>query len=312
MAIEIYNDNFSAMGTRFGIVLPGVYLNQGNEVSLLIREELNRLENKISRFIQTSKVSHLNRFACKYPVIVDDELWDILKTCVSYHNTTLGAFDITLKSMADYWNVKGLKQINIEEPHPDLEALLLSVGMNKIEMNEENISVFFKNSNVEIDLGAIGKGLALKYVNEILAKNGIENAFVSFGESSILALGSHPNGNKWKIGLPDYSGREGNVYTLEAGNSSVSVSGNTMNNKITGRVNIINPFTGYPVEEKKTILVADKDPVLAEVFSTSFMILSDEQIQDVLTDYPHTFAVKIEYTQDIGPRITEYKEKILS
>ena len=312
MLKEIYNDNFSAMGTRFGIVLPGVSPGNGNAVSQLIKEGINRLENKISRFIPAGKVSYLNRFACKFPVAVDEELWNILKSCFSFHTITYGTFDITLRALADFWNHADLNPDIQDVLQTKLDLVLSSVGMNKIELNEENRSIFFRNKEIEIDLGAIGKGLALKYVNDILIENEIENAFISFGESSILALGSHPNGNNWKIGIPDYLNRTGNAYTLEISNYSISTSGNTHNNRIAGRVNIINPFTGMPVRETKTILVADKDPVLAEVFSTSFMILDDKQIQEILSYYPETIAVKVEYMPDGNYSVKEYRKKVFS
>jgi FAD:protein FMN transferase len=311
MTKEVYSDNFSAMGTRFAIVLPGTDAGKGRAISILIKDEIERLENKISRFIPDSSVSHLNQFACKYPVTADEELWGIIKECRHYNILTCGAFDITLKAVADYWNRIELNFESADEPPMKLNQLLSAVGMNKIELNEDEHSVFLKSSEVEIDLGAIGKGLALKNVHQILVQNEIENAFVSFGESSILALGSHPGGNCWKIGIPDAFNPNKNVYTLELNDCTISVSGNTHNNIIAGRVNIINPFTGKPVKETRTILVAHKNPVLAEVLSTSFMVLKDEQIREVLNYYPDASAVSIEYNQDKKPEITGYKEKIL-
>lgn len=311
MTKEVYNDNFSAMGTRFGLVLPGTDSIKGRTISILVKDEIERLENKISRFIPDSPVSYLNRFACKYPVIADEELWGIIKECCHYSMLTYGAFDITLKAVADYWNRMDLNSESADEPQVKLNQLLSAVGMNKIKLNEENHSVVFNSSEIEIDLGAIGKGIALKNVHKILIQSEIENAFVSFGESSILALGSHPGGNCWKIGIPDAFNPKENVYVLELNDCSVSTSGNTNNNSIAGRVNIINPFTGRPVKGTRTVLVADKNPVLAEVLSTSFMVLKDEQIREILNSYPDALAVKIDYNPDKKPEITGYKEKIL-
>lgn len=305
---EVFNNNFSAMGTRFGIVLPEISIAHGELVTQLIKDEIDRLENNISRYINSSKVSFLNKYAGRSPAAVDDELFELLKRCKEYNGLTFGAFDITLKPIADYWN-----RLELENEAPNngiLSSLVDQCGMDKIELIEENRLVFFKNSNLQIDFGAVGKGFALEKVKEILSDNGIENAFISFGESSILTYGKHPNGDKWKIGIPSELNRNENVYVLEVNDCSISTSGNTVNNRIAGRVNIINPFTGYPVKEKKSILAANPDPVLAEVLSTSLMVLPDDRIKSVLSGFQDASAVRIEYEGN-EPVITELNKKLL-
>jgi FAD:protein FMN transferase len=311
MLKEVYSDNFPAMGTRFGMVLPGCAVRQGETVSQLIKDEIIRLENKISRFIPESSISILNRFAGKYPVTVDEELWNFLIECRDYNEITFGAFDLTLRAVGDYWNNRAF---NTRGTGADEEAasLLDKTGFKNIEFNEEEHSVFFKSPEVEIDPGAVGKGMALRNIDLILNEKGIENAFISFGESSLLFRGSHPNGTEWKIGVPNNFNKNENCCTLQLTDCSVSTSGNTINNSIPGRVNIINPFTGLPVIERKSILAVDKDPVLAEVFSTAFMVLNDEQIITLLKKYTAVKAVKIEYNKENIPAVTEYTADILS
>ena len=305
MLKEVYSDSFSAMGTRFGIVIPGCSYNQSETIPPLIKDEVDRLEYIISRFNDESALSRINRFAEKYPSETDDELWGIINECRAFNKNTFGAFDISIRALNELWN-------NSNEPDPQkLKLLINNTGFNNVVFDEQKLSIFFKNSDIEFDLGSVGKGIALRSTERILRQNGIEHAFVSFGESSILAIGSHPNGDGWKIGVP-HTFEDNNVYAVTLKDCSVSVSGNTINNRISGRVNVINPITGYPINEYKSVIVIDKCPVTAEALSTAFMVLNDEQINSVLKLYPGARAVKIVYDKDNSPSITEYKENSLS
>jgi len=306
MTKEIYNDNFYGMGTRLGFVFPGCSSSKGGGVSSLIKEEIERLESKISRFKSGSAVSFINKTACKKPVAVEPELWDVINDSISYSKKTFGAFDITLRAVAAFWNGNSVNDDKSDEFQNKLDLILNSVGMNKIVLDEKECSVFFSSPNVELDFGAIGKGLALKSIDGILMQNEIKNAFISFGESSILAMGNHPGGNSWRIGIPNIFGCEKYAYSFEINDCSVSTSGNTINNSIPGRVNIINPFTGYPVKEFRTIVASDKNPILAEVLSTAFMVLNDEQIIEVLSNFPSAKCVKIEYNEEHRSLVTDY------
>lgn len=294
------------------MVLPGCENRLGETISQLIKDEVNRLESKISRFIPESSISVINRFAAEYPVKLDEELWNILIECREYNKISLGAFDLALRVIGDYWNANNSSDCMQPELTDTALSLLSRAGFKNIEFNKDDFSLFFKNREIELDLGSVGKGIALRNIDSILDRNGIESAFVSFGESSLLCRGNHPNGTEWKIGIPDTYNENQNGYTLGLKDRSLSVSGNTMNNKIPGRTNIINPFNGLPVTEMKTIVVADKNPVLAEAFSTAFMVLNDEQIIAILKEHPAVKAVKIEYYKEKTPAVTEYTANILN
>jgi len=304
MQKNVFNNNFAAMGTRFGIVLPGAGNAHGELVTHLIKDEIERIEGCISRFIPSSKISFLNKFASHNPSLVDEELFRLLTVCKDFHAATGGAFDITLHPIAEYWNKVDTEKEDFN--NKALTELLQSAGMDKIILIEENNSVLFKRAGLQLDFGAVGKGIALAHVKKILTDNEIDCAFVSFGESSILTHGSHPNGDMWKIGIPSELNRNENVYLIDVKDCSISTSGNTANNNIKGRVNIVSPFTGYPVRERKTILVAHPDPVTAEALSTAFMVLTDEKISAVLSKYPDAEAAKIEYVEKGKPIVTEF------
>jgi thiamine biosynthesis lipoprotein ApbE len=55
-----------------------------------------------------------------------------------------------------------------------------------IDIDEYNNSIHFLHPSVSLDFGGFGKGLALDKASIILDDFGVQNAFISFGGSSIL------------------------------------------------------------------------------------------------------------------------------
>ena len=107
----------------------------------------------------------------------------------------------------------------------------------------------------------------------ILEKNGVEKALVNFGNSSVLAVGSHPLGDYWPVGVDNPFTKE-HMADLKLRDTSLSVSGNMP----THPRHIVNPLTGKFVEAKKMVSVVAKDPVVAEVLTTAFMVADEERI----------------------------------
>jgi len=59
-----------------------------------IVEVINQLENQISKYIDGSETSRLNKNAAIYPVKVSDEFFNLLKQCLEYKQKTGGYFNI--------------------------------------------------------------------------------------------------------------------------------------------------------------------------------------------------------------------------
>lgn len=305
MSGPVYHNTFSAMGTRFEIVLPGIAPEKGEALTSIIKDEINRIEEIINRYDRASEVSLINKTANKCPVSLGEELFLLIKECIEFSRQTYGAFDITLRALNDFWN--NIDASPAASAADGVEDVLSSVGMDKIELNESERKIFLRG-NASLDFGAAGKGYALKCISSFLDDYEIENGIVSFGESSVLLRGSHPNGDCWRIGIPDPNNPAANLFVKELKNCSVSTSGNTLNNSIPGRVNIINPFTGMPEREFKTIFAVHSNPLVAEVLSTALMVLDEEKIYSVLEKFPGAYAAKILYTAE-KEEIIEFNNK---
>ncbi len=214
----------SVMGTQFDILMVGSDPRLLGTVWEKVESEVQRLDKMLNRFDPESEVSFVNREAGHYPVTVGEELWNILLNCKRYNELTEGYFDITLQ------------------------------GFDQVLLTEEDKSIFFFSESLHIDLGGYGKGYALAKIRELLEENGIGKALVNFGNSSVLAVGTHPCGEYWPVGLDNPFTKE-RIADLKLSDSSLSISGNMPSHPR----HIVNPHTGTFVEDKKMVSVVAKE-----------------------------------------------------
>ena len=273
------------MGTRLNVVFSNADDELCGRLFRMIENEVHRIELKLSYFLPESFISKINNEAFESAVELDSEMWKILNQCLDYNKLTLGAFDITMRRLVDFF------KHNPEETETDLTSC-----MQCIQLDDEEKSIRFTDEHTKIDLGGFGKGYALERVLRLVNDSPIESAFISFGESSILAKGKHPSGKAWQVGLNSYINSGESVYSFELENESVSTSSNYFlddTGQLQFKINVINPINGSIKKEIETVSVKSKSPLEAEILSTAMLILNDEQISAVKIN--EVEIVKISY-----------------
>ncbi|HDZ41755.1 MAG TPA: hypothetical protein ENH59_08795 [Bacteroidetes bacterium] len=261
--------NFFSMGTR----LDAVFINIGDEkadiLATRLSNELDKLENILSNYKADSELSILNRTAYGNDIDVSPCLFDTITLCIDYYGMTNGVFD------PGKGKLTGSDSRKKRRKESEIYFLIESSGIGLVELNKSRKTVRYHGENVKIDSGGFGKGLAIKRVKEILVSEGINNALISFGESSVLALGAHPHGNHWPIAVTDIYKKQSVARLAGLTNKSISTSGTGfVNDKgiFTPSYNVFDPRTGESVDEPRTVSVISDDPLEAEILSTSLLI----------------------------------------
>lgn len=302
---RIYQNRFRAMGTRVYGMLPGMEHTEGERVFNIIKKEVERIESRISWFRSDSELSRINELAAHKPVEVDDELLEILLVCQTCWELTDGLFDITLRPLLEYWRSADSNHADQSE----LSEIKERTGQQHVNIDEERSVLTFDREDVEIDLGGFGKGYALEKVKSLLTDMNVERAFISFGESSILALGDHPAGGGWRIGINNYLKPGSSVYEFKVRDGSVSTSSNfhlADDGSLEKHSHIIDPMTGEPPESLSSVSVKFSSAVVSEMMSTAFFISSDnKRISDVVSKYHGMEAIRVDYDSG-APMITQF------
>jgi len=225
-----------AMGTRLDALLFGDDADRLESVWQSLVAEVRRLERMMNRFATDSDLYAVNRDGVIYPVGMKDELWDALMDCRRYNSLTEGRFDAALGR----WQ--------------------------QVEFDTKAKTVFLR-SDAMLDLGGYAKGYALKRVGELLKQHSIDRALVNFGDSSVLALGTHPHGDCWSVGIDNpYDHRR--VGEIRLRDTAMSVSGNMPSHT----AHIVRPSTGEMVDERRMAVVVAADAVDAEALTTALMV----------------------------------------
>ena len=208
-----------SMGTVYEIA---VYDQQPERASAAIDRafaEIVRLDAMLSNYKSDSELSRLNRDGRFHAVKVPPELYRVIEESVKYSKLSGGKFDITVAPLVDMWKaaLRGALVASEEEQ----EKLLECVGYEKIELIPPD-EVEFHSPCMRIDLGSIGKGYAVDRAVEILRANGVKNALVDAGQSSIYGMGAPPGKSAWEIHLCDPSKRVDPTVLLSENSVSTS------------------------------------------------------------------------------------------
>jgi thiamine biosynthesis lipoprotein len=235
---------------------------------------LNDIENKMSINIETSEVSKINKNAGVNSVKVSEETFHVIDKGKYYSAISDGFFDISIGPVVKLWG------IGTENPQiPSNEQLKDSLGKvdyRNIELDSSNHSVKLTKKGMIVDLGGIAKGYAADRIAEYLRSNNIDSAIINLG-GNVYALGAKPNSSPWKIGIQDPVKPRGTYLgILEVKSKSVVSSGvyeRYFEHNGKRYHHILNPFTGYPVENSlmSITIVSDKsidgDGLSTAVFS---------------------------------------------
>lgn len=240
------------MGTRLELLLAGIEQPQADLIWKRITGEALRLDRMLSRFHPTSQLSALNRITPNTPTPVGDELWQILLDCRRYHILTQGYFDI---SLTDY---------------------------TQVVLTEATRTLHFATSGIRLDLGGYAKGYALNRIQCILHEAGVEQALVNFGNSSVLAIGNHPYGSYWPVGIANPFRPDSPLGEARLTNNALSISGNLPNRP----QHILHPQSGHYITGHKLTSVISPDAAEAEALSTALMACPSEEVSLIVNRFP--------------------------
>ncbi len=276
------------MGTVYEIA---AYHESPARASLAIDKafaEIVRLDAMLSTYKPESALSRVNRTAHFHAEKVPLDLYRVIEESVGYSKLSEGKYDITVAPLVDLWQaaLRGDRVPSQEEQ----EKVRGCVGYQRIELIPPDM-VEFHSSCMRIDVGSVGKGYAVDRAVEILRGNGIRNALVDAGQSTIYAMGAPPGQSAWQVHLRDPSHRVDPTVMLS--NNSVSTSEQTppslLGNEPAGH--IIDPDNGKPLETKYALSIVAKTGTASDALSTTLLLVGPEKGKAIVQRIPDAAAI---------------------
>jgi thiamine biosynthesis lipoprotein len=279
-----------SMGTTFEIMLADADEEYACQISQAVFAEIDRIKDLISKFNPSSEVGQINRLRAGQSLRIGVETYQCLKTALSVQAETEGAFDINVGSLMKY---REQQSSGSRPPRTDiLKQLALSQKTRGYAVKYLPSKERDRPTEMNLDLGGIGKGYALDSTLEILSDWGVERALVHGGTSTALALGTPPTGLGQKKGWP--VGVGGNWECPEMPkkfflkNRALSGSGTEVKGE-----HVFDPRTNKPADGHIDAWVSHPSAAVADALSTAFMVMNTEEVQSYCNAHPEVWALVV-------------------
>jgi len=261
-----------------------VYGENAQEVINNSFARMRQIENEMSKSIENSEVSKINKNAANQWVKVSEDTFKVIEKAIEYAKLTKGRFDPTIGPLVELWGI-GTSEAKVPSVG-EIEKNKKLVNYKNLKLNKEDSSIKFEKENMKIDLGGIAKGYAADEVRNIVKEAGIESAYVNLG-GNVLVIGGKKDGTPWKIGIQDPREARGSVMaSLEIRDKTVVTSGNYERYFRKDGVlyhHILNPETGKPTRnDLLSVSIISKDSFEADVLSTSAFIMGRKEAYDFI------------------------------
>jgi thiamine biosynthesis lipoprotein len=271
-----------AMACEFEVVLNTGQYPLAAAAAVEALDLVDRLEQQMSVYREDSEISQLNATASDSPVEVEPRLFELLTSGIRLASETGGAYDLTAGPLSRVW---GFYERKGRVPSPEaLASALARVGADRLDVDTDRRTIAFRASDMEINLGSIGKGYALDRAAEIMSARGIEHYLLHGGQSSVLARGSRGFVSSaqvsaregWWIGLRHPLRPNQRMAEVRVLNRALATSGSAVQFFLhEGRRygHILDPRTGRPAEDSLSTTVLAPTAAEADAVSTACYVL---------------------------------------
>ena len=290
--LERFSDNyFDAFDTVITLIAYSENEKAFREMSDLVHKELRRYHYmfdiyKLYDGINNARV--VNKNAGKEPVEVEPEFIELIDASREIYEESGGRTNIAMGAVLLLWHeAREASLANPEKAYiPDMEELKKAAehcSFDDIVVDREKSTVFLKDPEMSIDLGAIAKGFAIEKIVAELEEAGYSNFVISAG-GNVRASGLKGDGSKWVIAVqnPDTESEEAYIDKVELTDKSLVTSGVYRRfYEYEGKRyhHIVDPETLTPESRYLSVSILTKDSGRADALSTAVFNMDLEEGQ---------------------------------
>jgi thiamine biosynthesis lipoprotein len=252
-----------AMHTHIELLLTGLCREQGERFAQEAEQRIKDMERRFNCHDMKSPLAVLNSRAAAESVEADDDLFMALELCEVFRVATRGYFSVAT-------NTAGVEH-------------------TPYALDGATHSVKFTSDGVQLDMGGFAKGFALDQVLKLTRESGATSALLNFGNSSVAAVGHHPYGEWWAVGVENTAQRGTLAYEAHLCDAAMSVSGRTP----AGEYHIVDPHTGLKVAQDGMIVVEGRSALVAEVLSTALYAAPQSEREVIMQQFEGYRATEV-------------------
>lgn len=249
-------------------------------------EEYSRLFDIYNSYGDLVNLKYINENAGASPVKADEKILDLLEYAVKAYDITQGRVNIMLGAVLSVWHAE--RENGIASPEsarlPDksvLQEKVKSADISNLVIDRENGTVFFKDPDMRLDVGAIAKGYVCEKISEFIVENNIwSSALINLG-GNIKTVGYKYDDEKteFSVGIESPSGSDYVcIINASCGKTAATAGDYQRYYTVDGKkyCHIIDPETLMPAEYVSAVSVVCNDSALADSLSTALFNMSVE------------------------------------
>lgn len=245
------------------------------------------INNSMSTYQADSDISKINHNKAG---LVDSHFKTVFNASKNIYEATNGVFDPTIGVLVNAWDF-GPEGTIIALDSLKIDSLMVSVGLDKVNLN--NNEIVKDNPNTFIDFNAIAKGYGVDVIAEFLESQNIKDYIVDIG-GEIRCKGQNFEKQKpWRVGveLPHFDGEQSILKAISLHDEAMATSGTYRKFKTDSLGNryshIIDTKTGYPSKTNLlSISVIADDCMTADAYATAFKAMGIEKVKTFLATHP--------------------------
>ena len=262
------------MGSPLHIIFYAQDSVNANKQARACFELIDSLNHIFSNYDSSSELSSINNNAGIAKNIASPLMWELIMQSKEAYIKSKGAYNIAMGPLTQLWRtVRRLKQFPSQV---QIKNKLLLCDFNKIQLNNQDHSIYLPAKGMQLDFGGIGKGYIAQKVVDYLKKEGVTASLVDAG-GDIVFGDAPPNKKGWIVGVNQPEKTDDLLpEKLQLHNMSVATSGDVyqfIEHDGKKYSHIINPLTGYGVTSLRNVTVIANNGADADWLATACSIL---------------------------------------
>ena len=231
----------------------------------------------------------LNERAAQEPVAVDPILFSLLTFCKANYALCHEQVNVAMGSVLSIWHE--YREAGLADPEnaqlPPMEALEAASGHMNIDdlvLDEENMTVYFADPQLRLDVGAVAKGYATELISQMLLAGPMPSFIISAGGNVRTGISPQDGRKAWGVGIQDPDGSvfglSDYVEVLYIHDISVVTSGDYQRYyEVDGQRyhHLIDPETLMPDTDLRSVSIITEDSGYADMLSTAAFLMPYEE-----------------------------------
>ena len=245
--------------------------------------EIQRIDEKYNSKSEGSLIYNLNNSDNK-TLKLDEEGIKLFEGVNKAYELSEHKYDVTIAPLLELWGFtdEAMELTTLKLPtKEEIEFTKTFVDYGKVKISDDG-TLTMESPVKEIDTGSFLKGYAISRAKEVLKNEGIKSAFIT-SISSIDLIGTKPEDKPWKIGLQNPENPSEMIGIVPLKDRAMGVSGDYQTYvEIDGEMyhHILDKDTGYPVTDKKMVVVLCDNAFDADLLSTTFFLMPIDKVMN--------------------------------